>query len=97
MPKFFAGLNLTEVFQKIKRLHRVPNPPTKMNFVGNSISGSPEIANTFNQHLASVFKKDTSPLSLQLVSAEPTICLEDIHFTKKVDDSKLSFGFWVIP
>ena len=54
-----------------------------MNFGGNSISGSLEIANAFSQQLASVFKEETSPLSLPLASAESTVCLEDIYFTKK--------------
>ena len=79
----FAGLTFTEVFQNIKRFHRVPDLPTKMKFGGNSISGSLEIANTLNQYFASVFNEDTSPLSPPLASAHPTICLEDMYFTKK--------------
>ena len=93
---YFAGLTLTEVFQNIKRFHRVPDQPTMMNFGGNSISGSLETANAFNQHLASVSKEKMRPLLLPLASADPTICLEDIYFTikrSKVDGSMLSFGF----
>ena len=52
-----------------------------MKFAGNSISGSLKIANAFNQHFASVFKEDTSPLSVPLASADPTIFLEDMYFT----------------
>ena len=71
----FAGLFLTGVFQNIKRFHRVPDLPTKMNFGENRFSVSLEAANAFNQHFASVFKEDTSPLLLPLASADPTICL----------------------
>ena len=52
-----------------------------MKFAGNSISGPLKIANAFNQHFASVFKEDTSPLSVPLPSADPTICPEDMYFT----------------
>ena len=52
-----------------------------MNFAGNSVSGSLKIANAFNQHVASVCKEDTSPLSVPLASADHTICLEDMYFT----------------
>ena len=85
----FAGLTLTEVFQNIKSFCRIPDQQTKMKFAGNSISGSLKIANAFNQHLASVFKEDTSPLSVPLASADPTIGLEDMYFTKnevKIND-----------
>ena len=77
----FAGLNLTEVFQNIESFRRIPDQPTKMKFDANSISGSLNIANAFNQHFASVFKEDTSPLSVPLASADPRICLEDRYFT----------------
>ena len=53
-----------------------------MKCAGNSISGSLKIVIAFNQHFASVFKDDTSPLSVPLASADPTICLEDMYFTK---------------
>ena len=78
--KSFAGLTLTEVFQNIKSFRRISQLPTKMKFAGNSISGSLKIANAFNQHFASIFKEDTSPLSVPLASADPTICLE-MYFT----------------
>ena len=79
----FAGLTLTEFFQIIKRFHRVPDLPKKMKFCGNSISGSLQTANAFNQHFASLFKEETSPLSLPPASADPTICPQDMFFTKK--------------
>ena len=77
----FAGLTLTEVFQNLKSFRCIPDLPTKMKFAGNSISGPLKIANAFNQHFASVFREDTSPLSVPLASADPTICLEDMYFT----------------
>ena len=77
----FAGLTLTEVFQNIKCFLRIPQLPTKMKFVGNSIPGLFKIANAFNQHFACVFKEDTSRLSVPLDSEDPTICLEDMYFT----------------
>ena len=52
-----------------------------MKFAGNSTSVSLKIANAFNQHFASIFKENTSPLSVPLASADPTICLEDMYFT----------------
>ena len=78
---FFAGLTLTEVFQSIKGFCRIAQLPTKIKFAGKSISGLLKIANIFNQHFASVFKEDTSPLSVPLASADPTICLKDMYFT----------------
>ena len=78
----FVGLTLTEVFQNIKSFRRNPDLPTKMKFAGNSNCGSLKISNAFIQHFASVFKEDTSPLSVPLASADPTICLEDMSFTK---------------
>ena len=53
-----------------------------MKFAGDSISGSLKIANAFNKHFASVLKDDMSPLSVPPASADPTICLEDMYFTK---------------
>ena len=70
----FSGLTLTKVFQNIKSFRRIAQLPTKMKFARNSNSGSLKIANAFNQHFASVFKDDTSPLSVPLASADPTIC-----------------------
>ena len=71
----FAGLTLSEVFQDIKKFRRIPDLPTKMNVSGNSLSGSLELANAFNQHFASAFKEDRSPLSVPIASADPTISL----------------------
>ena len=78
----FAGLTLRDVFQKIKSFHRIPVQPAIMRFGGNNISGSLKIANAFNQQFASVFTENTSPLSVPLASADPTICLGDMYFTK---------------
>ena len=77
----FAGLTVTEVFQSIKSFRRIAQLPTKIKFAGKKISGLLKIANVFNQHFASVFKEDTSPLSVPLASADPTICLADMFFT----------------
>ena len=77
----YAILTLTELFQNILNFRRIPDLPIKMKFAGNSNSGSLKNANAFNQHFSSAFRENTSALSLPLVSADPTICLEDIHFT----------------
>ena len=85
----FVGLFWTEVFQSIKSFRRIPDLPTKMKFAGNSIYGSLKTANAFNQVFASVFKEDTSPLSVPLASADPTICLEDMYFTNSEVKSRI--------
>ena len=53
-----------------------------MNFAGNSVSGSLETANAFNQHFASVLKEEMSSLSLPPASTDPTTGLEDMYFTE---------------
>ena len=85
----FAGLTLTEVFQNIKSFLRISELPTKMKFVGNSISGLLKNANAFNPHFASVFKEDTSRLSVPLNSEDTTICLEDMYFTSSEVESMI--------
>ena len=61
---------MTEVFQTIRSFRRIAQLPTKMKFAGNSTSGSLKIAKAFNKHFASVFKDDTSPLSVPLAKSE---------------------------